>query len=393
MPILIDSATVASPSDTNCDSSQLMGQSFQVQNSCNLDNLIIDVKKVGTISGSFQFEIYAMTGTYGSTSKPTGSPIATSDSISTAGITTSYATITAYFTGANAIAMTTGQQYVLVCNYAATAYPNALLFKNKTPSFHGGNQSYKTGGAWTELGSYDIIFDLEGVSSSVNVTVNSTVVSVTASTQAPTISAGASIAPNVLTATFSVQSATELIDEYFTPAQAITATFSIPVPNIITPDAQVDVSVLSAVFSVPTPTASGNADISASVQSALFSLPTVEFIGSVSISPDAQVATFSILAPTISAVGNVSISASTVAATFSLQSPTVTAEQNAMASAGVLTATFSTLAVTITAERNVLFDAPVMVATFSIQRPTKIGGLWTAQPRVQGTWTPQPRAI
>ena len=168
MTVLIDSATVASPADTNCDSSQLFGQSFQVQNSCTLDSLIIDIKTNGSPTGSFQFEIYAISGTYGSTSIPTGSVLATSDSVTVASLSGTYSTKTIGFSGANRIAMTTGQQYALVCNYSATSWPNALLLKNKTPSFHGGNQSYKSGGTWSALSAYDCVFDLQGVSSSVS---------------------------------------------------------------------------------------------------------------------------------------------------------------------------------------------------------------------------------
>ena len=162
MTVLIDSATVASPGNTNCDSSQLMGQSFEVQNDCNLDHLIIDMKTNGSPSGSFVFKIYAHSGTYGTSSVPTGAALATSDSVSVASLTGSYASYTTYFTGANAIAMTTGNRYVLTCEYANTSYPNAIFFKNKTPSFHGGNQSYFAG-SWNALAAYDIIFDLQGV--------------------------------------------------------------------------------------------------------------------------------------------------------------------------------------------------------------------------------------
>lgn len=162
MTVLIDSATVASPGDTNCDSSQLMGQSFEVQNSCNLDNLIIDMKTNGTPSGSFQFLIYAHSGTYGTSSVPTGAALATSDTVTVASLTASYASYTTYFTGANAISLTAGQRYVLTCNYSTTSFPNSIYFKNKTPSFHGGNQSYFAG-SWNALAAYDIIFDLQGV--------------------------------------------------------------------------------------------------------------------------------------------------------------------------------------------------------------------------------------
>mgnify|MGYP001571639113 FL=1 len=165
MAILIDSATVASPGDSNNDNSQLIGQCFQVQNTATLDSLIIPIKKVGTISGTFHFLIYALSGTYGSTAIPTGSILATSDAIDTATITNSYVSTTVNFSGANRINVTSGQQYFVTCDYAATSYPNALLFQNKTPSFHGGNQSYSAnqGSTWTALGEYDMVFDLEGV--------------------------------------------------------------------------------------------------------------------------------------------------------------------------------------------------------------------------------------
>lgn len=163
MTVLIASATTTGAGDTNCDGSQLMGQSFEVVNSATLDNLVIDIKTNGSPSGSFQFEIYAHSGTYGTSSVPTGSPLATSDTVLVSSLTATYATYTTYFTGANAISMTAGTRYVLVCNYATTSWPNALLFKNKTPSFYAGNQSYKSGGTWNALGTYDIIFDLQGV--------------------------------------------------------------------------------------------------------------------------------------------------------------------------------------------------------------------------------------
>ncbi len=169
--ILIDSSTVASPTDTNCDSSQLIGQSFQVQNSCNLDHLVIDMKTNGSPSGSFQFLIYAHSGIYGTSSVPTGAALATSDTVLVSSLTSSYATYTVYFTGANAISVTSGTQYVLTCNYSATSYPNAIFFKNKTPSFHGGNQCYFAG-SWNALSAYDMVFDLEGVPSTSIKTVN-----------------------------------------------------------------------------------------------------------------------------------------------------------------------------------------------------------------------------
>lgn len=216
------------------------------------------------------------------------------------------------------------------------------------------------------------------------------------SIQAPTVTAtkNVTVSATVLSATFSIQSATELIDEFYTPPQPLTATFSLPAANIITPDSQTIVSApLTAVFSTPAPSVSANAIVGVSVLSATFSQPSATFKGDVAPVPSVLAATFSTPAPTISAIGNITVSSSVLAATFSLPSATVTAEQNASVSAGVLSATFTLQAVTVTAIQNVDLTATTLVATFSVNTPRKVGGLWTPQPRAQGVWTPQPRAV
>lgn len=148
--------------DFNSDSSQMYGQTFEVENSSFLDSLEIDMKESGTTSGSFQFEIYDISGTYGSTAIPTGSVLATSDSFDSNTLTGSYVTYTINFSGANKIYMTSGSRYALVCNYNATSFPNAVYLKAKTPSYYGGNWAYKSSGTWTALSSYDGLFTLKG---------------------------------------------------------------------------------------------------------------------------------------------------------------------------------------------------------------------------------------
>ncbi len=165
--LLIDSAATTGYADTNCDASQLVGQAFQVQNTSTLDHATIRMKTNGTPTGNFHLLIYAMSGAYGSTAVPTGSILATSDNISAGSLTGTYATATVNFSGANRIAMTVGQNYVLTCDYANTSWPNAILFENKTPSFAGGNQSYFSG-SWAYLSAYDMAFQLWGVSAAVS---------------------------------------------------------------------------------------------------------------------------------------------------------------------------------------------------------------------------------
>lgn len=228
---------------------------------------------------------------------------------------------------------------------------------------------------------------------SVDVTVSATVVSATFSAPASAVSGEAVVSPSVLTAVFSLQSATEIIDVSYSPPQPLTATFSIPAVNVITPDAQVDASVLVATFSLPAANVSGGANVDAGVLVATFSQPASSVQIDATVSAEVLVATFTIPPPTVSAISNITISASVLTATFSIPAPTITTEQNALIEAGVLTATFSIPAITVTAIMNVTVSASVLTATFSAQLPTRVGGLWVAQPRVQGTWTPQPRAV
>lgn len=168
MTVLIASATAASPTDCNNDSTQSFAEVFEAVNSATLDSLIIDMKTNGTPTGSFNFQIYAITGTYGSTAIPTGSPLATSDTITVASLTSSYATYTVTFSGANRISIISGGQYAVACNYTNTPYPNAIFLKIKTPSFYGGNSAYKATGTWNAFATHDLLFDLQGVSASGN---------------------------------------------------------------------------------------------------------------------------------------------------------------------------------------------------------------------------------
>lgn len=302
MTVLIDSSTVASPSDTNCDSSQLMGQSFQVQNDATLDSLIIDIKKVGTISGSFQFEIYAISGTYGSTSIPTGSVLATSDSVSTAGITTSYVTTTINFSGANRIAMTAGQQYALVCNYSATAYPNSLLFKNKTPSFHGGNQSYKAAGVWYSLAAYDVVFDLEGVASVVNVTVTPSVIAGTLATVAPTVILGATVLPSTQITTVTTISPNVTLGVIITPAvQQVTVTEEIP--TVVVADTTAFASVIAGTIALVSPTIVADTVVAVTTQNTTLGILSPSILYDIVVPVSVQELVFSQHAPSIYAAG------------------------------------------------------------------------------------------
>lgn len=257
----------------------------------------------------------------------------------------------------------------------------------------------------TTTGSYSVAFTASASeagpsatlaikpSASTNVTADAGVVTATFSTPAPAISGGANVAQSTPpTATFNTNAPAISGDANVT-SSVVTATFSLPAPNIITPDSYIDASVVTATFSLPTPTVEIDTQVDVGVLTATFSLPASSVQIDFTHSANVQTATFTLPAPVISAESNITISASVVTATFSLPSATISAEQNAVAEPSVLTATFSLPVPTVTAVRNVSVDVGVVTATFSTNAPTKVGGLWTAQPRTLGDWTPQPRSI
>lgn len=102
--------------------------------------------------GTFQMEVYAHTGTYGTSSAPTGDALATSGVITEATVNASAtraigspavaAMVPFTFTGANQITLTAGAQYVLAIK-CLTLTGTAVAYV-KTSGTHDGNA-----GTWT----------------------------------------------------------------------------------------------------------------------------------------------------------------------------------------------------------------------------------------------------
>lgn len=225
-----------------------------------------------------------------------------------------------------------------------------------------------------------------------SVSVDATVQTATLSTPAPAITGGASVAPTVPTATFSTP-APAISGDANVASSVVTATFSIPLYDIITPDAEVRPSTVTATFTVPAYTIAIDTSFAVSVVTATFSIPALAVQIDFSHPASPLLATFTTPAPTLDTESNIIVSGTVVTATFSIPAYSVDTEQNAMVEQGVLTATFTIPEYTVTAVRTVTVDVSVVTATFTTLAPTKVGGLWTAQGRVEGVWTPQPRAI
>lgn len=164
----------------------------------------------------------------------------------------------------------------------------------------------------------------------------------------------------------------------------------------MSPTASTDVTanagVLGLTVSTPAPSVSGAANVSASVLSATIAgggSPAVT--GGATVSASALGMTLSI--PTVNVITPDMYfqPSAPLALTLDAPDPTVTGDANV--TAGVLTATLTVPTPTVNIVQDVTVNASVLTLTVSVQSPAKVGGVWTAQPRVEGEWTPQPRAI
>lgn len=134
------------------------GQSF-VGNGLTLHKAVFFVKKTGTPTGTAVAKIYDHSGSYGTTSIPTGAALATSDNFDVASLTTTSAPREFVFSTTNKITLTSGANYVLTIEYSGGTAANYLMVGNDASSpTHGGNYSTLTGTTWTAVGGSDMNF-------------------------------------------------------------------------------------------------------------------------------------------------------------------------------------------------------------------------------------------
>ena len=123
-----------------------------------LDSVKFYLKKVGSPTGNVYAKIYAHDGTYGVSSVPTGSALATSDALSAASLTTSYVLTTLSFTGANRIELENSTYYVVVLEFSGGDVSNYVgVGQDTSSSSHGGNDGYSDD-PWTPEADNDLCF-------------------------------------------------------------------------------------------------------------------------------------------------------------------------------------------------------------------------------------------
>jgi len=155
-----------------------------------LNSVKFYLKKDGA-TGSIYAYIYAHTGTFGTSSKPTGSALATSDAVNTSTIGTSYGLITFTFSGDQKITLANGTKYCLVLIYNNDNNFVSAGMDASSPS-HGGNEA-RYGASWSGSNSYDLCFYVYKDDQPVSVTITDTANSVTITNPNVTITEGAGV--------------------------------------------------------------------------------------------------------------------------------------------------------------------------------------------------------
>jgi hypothetical protein len=131
-----------------------------------LDSVDVLLAKFNAPSGPIYVEIYASTGTYGVDAVPTGSALATSDSVE-ASTLPPYSGSGAYFnfpfSGSNRISLSENTDYFLVFDFPGGGASNNPVVSANTPeNFTNGNSASQSGGVWTALQNYNTVFIAHG---------------------------------------------------------------------------------------------------------------------------------------------------------------------------------------------------------------------------------------
>ena len=141
-----------------------IGQSFSNTNANTLDSCKFYLKKGGSPTGNAVAKIYAHSGTYGTSSIPTGSSLATSDNFDVSNLSTSFGLKIFSFSGVNRISLSASTNYVITVEYNGGDADNYVSVGNdNTSPTAGGNYSQTTDGInWGSSATQDVCFYVYG---------------------------------------------------------------------------------------------------------------------------------------------------------------------------------------------------------------------------------------
>jgi hypothetical protein len=139
------------------------GQVFQASSSRNLSSVEFEMGIAGSPTGTVVAKLYAITGTPNSDAVPTGSALATSDTIDASNITDTWWRFV--FNGSNKYTMTQNTWYAIVLEYTGDSSNNLRVEADNTTPTHGGNAVKYESSAWGAQ-SRDLSFAVYSIASS-----------------------------------------------------------------------------------------------------------------------------------------------------------------------------------------------------------------------------------
>jgi len=139
-----------------------VAQSFEATDMYELDSSKMYLRKLGSPTGTVYVHIYEHSGVFGTSSVPTGSPLATASIAASILNPDSLYLMKFLFTGANKIKLDPGY-YVIAVEYNGVDVNNNVVvgIDNSTPT-HGGNAALTTG-AWFPIAGLDTVFFAYGL--------------------------------------------------------------------------------------------------------------------------------------------------------------------------------------------------------------------------------------
>jgi len=158
------SVIVFHPSSTGWGSA--VGQSFTCGGSYKITSAKFYLKKYGSPTGNMHAVLYAHSGTYGTSSVPTGEPLATSDDFDISLLSTSRVLETFTFTGAQQYEMSSSTKYCIIwenCESGTMDGSNhPYVGHDRSSPTHEGNLIQWLNSDWSFVNTWDCIFYVYG---------------------------------------------------------------------------------------------------------------------------------------------------------------------------------------------------------------------------------------
>lgn len=148
-----------------------LAQSFNSAITAVLDSCSVRLLKQGSPTGPMTCSLYAHTGVFGTSSKPTGSALSTSDVRQATVVTNNFPTEVNYtftFSGSNRYTMVAGTKYCISINFSNGNFSNFLIVCCTDDVCPGNLSDLPDGINWDADPGLDLVFSVSGIPTNQN---------------------------------------------------------------------------------------------------------------------------------------------------------------------------------------------------------------------------------